>query len=76
VETAKGMGIKYQYKMRTAGGTDAARLAKSLGGIPAGVISVPCRYLHSPNTIINLNDYDSVYKITEKLLIDGRMIAE
>ncbi|MGM0641291.1 MAG: M42 family metallopeptidase [Thermotogota bacterium] len=76
VSTAKEMNIKYQYKMRTAGGTDAARLARTLGGIPAGVISVPCRYLHSPNTIINLKDYDSVYKITEKLLIDGRMIAE
>ncbi|RAO99080.1 peptidase M42 [Petrotoga sp. 9PW.55.5.1] len=68
VDTAKNLGIKYQYKMRTAGGTDAARLAKTLYGIPAGVISVPCRYIHSPQSIIDLNDYENTFILVRELV--------
>ncbi|HOO74905.1 MAG: M20/M25/M40 family metallo-hydrolase [Thermotogae bacterium] len=75
VRKAKEIGIKYQYKMRTAGGTDAAKLSRTAYGIPAAVISVPCRYLHSPNTIISLKDYENVYKLGNSLIIEGR-IAE
>lgn len=74
VNTAKEKNINFQYKMRTVGGTDAARLARTLSGIPAGVLAVPCRYLHSPNTIINLTDYENVYKLTEILITEGRIL--
>jgi endoglucanase len=74
VKTAKENNINHQFKMRTAGGTDAARLAKTMYGIPAAVISVPCRYLHSPNTIINLSDYENVFNISKILLTEGRVI--
>ncbi|BBE31153.1 endoglucanase [Tepiditoga spiralis] len=75
IKTAKDLNIKYQYKMRTAGGTDAARFARTMYGIPSGVISVPCRYIHSANSIINLKDYERVYKLSNKLIMNGR-IAE
>jgi len=39
VETARRNSIKFQYKRRIAGGTDAGRLARTMSGIPAGVIS-------------------------------------
>lgn len=70
VDTAKKLGIKFQYKMRTAGGTDAARLAKTLYGIPAGVISVPCRYIHSPQSIMNLQDYENTYQLVKQLVVN------
>ncbi|MDN5341596.1 MULTISPECIES: M42 family metallopeptidase [Oceanotoga] len=73
VNTAQDLNIIYQHKMRTAGGTDAARLSRSMYGIPCGVISVPCRYLHSPNTIISLDDYDGVVKLVKSLISEGRI---
>jgi putative aminopeptidase FrvX len=56
VETARQLNIPFQYKMRTVGGTNARRYA--LTGIPAGVVSVPARYIHSPVSVINKKDYE------------------
>lgn len=74
VETAKKLNIPFQYKMRTAGGTDAAQLAKTLYAIPAGVISVPCRYIHSPQSIMNLKDYENTFELVKNLINSASFI--
>ncbi|AEX86234.1 peptidase family protein [Marinitoga piezophila KA3] len=74
VSLAKENNIKLQFKMRTAGGTDARRLATTLDGIPSGILAVPSRYIHSPNTIIDVNDYINAYKLVELLIFEGRII--
>ncbi|SHF08433.1 endoglucanase [Marinitoga hydrogenitolerans DSM 16785] len=74
VDTAKANDIKLQFKMRTAGGTDARRLAITLDGIPSGILAVPSRYIHSPNTIIDINDYINGYKLLELLVLEGRIL--
>ncbi|MBM7559481.1 M42 family metallopeptidase [Marinitoga litoralis] len=74
VNIAKENNIKLQFKMRTAGGTDARRLAITLDGIPSGILAVPSRYIHSPNSIIDLNDYINGYKILELLVLEGRIL--
>lgn len=71
VNTAKSLNIKFQYKMRTAGGTNAAKLAKTMYGIPAGVISVPCRYIHSPLAILNIDDYNNTYSLVKELVTNN-----
>lgn len=68
VLTAKTNDIPFQYKRRTAGGTDAARYSRSIYGVPAAVVSIPSRYIHSPLTVINLNDYQNTYKLVKTFL--------
>jgi len=37
-------------------GTDADAVASALRGIPTGLISIPNRYMHSPNEMVDLED--------------------
>ena len=66
--------MKYQYKRRTAGGTDALSIAKRLFGIPAGVISIPCRYIHGPSSVMFKDDYHITLKLLKVLLEEGEVI--
>ncbi|MDP3486617.1 MAG: M42 family metallopeptidase [Bacillota bacterium] len=56
-EVAKANGIEYQLEVLEAGGTDAGAIQLTKGGIPAGVMSIPCRYIHTASEMI---DYDDV----------------
>jgi len=73
VETAEKAGIRYQYKRRTAGGTDAFRFARSAYGVPAGVVSIPCRYIHSPVSLMRKDDYHETLKLMQLLVMKGEV---
>lgn len=68
INTAKEHNIPYQIKRRTAGGTDARRIATTLAGIPSAVISIPARYIHSPMSVLNLEDYNNTLRLISILL--------
>ncbi len=68
IRTAEERGIPYQFRRFTAAGTDAGRISLAGSGVPAGVISTPCRYLHSPRSLINLKDVDGVKELLQALL--------
>lgn len=60
VKTAKELAIPYQIIASPgATGTDANVIQLSRSGIATGLISVPLRYMHTPNEIINLNDIEN-----------------
>lgn len=44
-------------------GTDADMIHISRGGVATAVISIPCRYLHSPNEMIALSDVEQAAKL-------------
>jgi len=44
-------------------GTDADAIAPSRGGVPTGIVSVPNRYMHSPNEVISLDDLDAAARL-------------
>lgn len=67
--------IPHQAKRRTAGGTDAARFARTGAGTAAGVVSVPSRYIHSPVSMIDLNDYNNTVLLVQKILEEGEAFA-
>lgn len=48
--------IPYQFKKPMYGGTDAGKIHISRKGVPSSVVSVPCRYIHSPTSLLNLED--------------------
>ena len=56
VALAEEKQIPYQMEVLTAGGTDAGAMHVSRGGMPSGVISIPCRYVHSNAETIDLRD--------------------
>lgn len=48
--------IQWQYKKPTYGGTDAGRITLTRSGVPSGVVSVPCRYIHGPVGLLKVTD--------------------
>jgi len=67
-EIAKKNNIKYQIKEGIYGRNDSAPIQASENGIPTIVISVPCRYIHSPSSVMSLNDYNETAKLIKALL--------
>ena len=61
---ADDQAIPYQYKLPTYGGTDAGAIHLSRGGVLAGVLSVPCRFIHSPISTLRLNDFENTVRLT------------
>ena len=60
--------IKLQIKRTTAGGTDAGAIQRSNFGVKTAVLAVPCKYIHSPISVMDNNDFESVYKLTKSIL--------
>lgn len=56
IEVAQNWKIPFQVGVTKAGRTDAAMIQRTKGGIRSGVLSVPCRYTHSPVEMIDLRD--------------------
>ncbi|MCD5408091.1 M42 family metallopeptidase [Candidatus Bipolaricaulota bacterium] len=67
-ETAEREGIPYQYKLPAYGGTDAGAIHLERGGILAGVLSVPCRYIHSPVSTLFLSDLEATIELVVAFL--------
>lgn len=63
-------GIPYQLKTRKGGGNDAGAIQYQNGGIPAGTISLPARYIHSPVSLISERDYEWTVSFIKWLLND------
>jgi putative aminopeptidase FrvX len=77
---AERNGIPVQFKQTNTGGTDAGKIQQSRGGIKVATISVPCRYIHSPVSVMSRNDYDSARRLAKAVLDDfssnpGNMMA-
>lgn len=65
VDTAEREGLPYQLEVLEGGSTDARAMQLARAGVPAGCISIPCRYVHSPSEMV---DYQDVQHAVELLL--------
>lgn len=68
VETAEELGIPYQFKQPGVGGTDSGAIHLAREGIPSGTVAVPCRYIHSPVGILNLQDFEHTVQLMREML--------
>ena len=77
IRTAKEEGIPYQVTVRRGGGTDAGSFHLAGEGIPSVVLGVPARYIHSHNSIIDVNDYLHMVALAEALVrrLDDSTVA-
>ncbi len=65
---AMSSSITCQPKSAVAGGNNAGGIHLSGDGVRTIALSAPCRYIHSSNSIVNLNDIESMLKLTEYML--------
>ncbi len=72
IKVAEKNNIPYQFKVPSRGGTDAGVMHLTRAGIPCGVVSVPGRYIHSPNTIIDKNDLINAINLVTGFLLDKK----
>lgn len=70
-DIAKKNNISLQLKRTTRGGTDAGAIQRSGIGVKTAVLAVPCRYLHSPVSVMHKNDIESVHKLAKAVLQGG-----
>jgi endoglucanase len=56
IETAIAEDIPYQIKQPNVGGTDAGAMHLEREGIPTVAVATPCRYIHSPESVMDLTD--------------------
>lgn len=68
LKTAKDDGIPYQWKRTATGGNDAGRIQTSGAGVKTLTLSVPCRYIHSPVSVLDLNDLKNMLNLVSKAL--------
>lgn len=65
-ETAEKYKIPYQLEVAEGGTTDATAINLTKSGIPAGVVSVPARYIHSPVEVVDLGDVESAVELVAR----------
>ncbi len=61
-EAAERVGAAWQREVLTSGGTDAGAIQAVRSGIPCGVLSIPCRYVHSAAETVSLKDMENGVK--------------
>jgi len=67
-ECAKKNGIPIQVRRKGVGGTDAGRFHIAKGGTPCIGIAVPCRYIHSPVSVMDYRDYENLVKLVKEYI--------
>ncbi|HEX2181434.1 MAG TPA: M20/M25/M40 family metallo-hydrolase, partial [Rubrobacteraceae bacterium] len=65
---AEREGIPHQTEILPFGGTDAGGVQRLHGGIPAITLSVPCRYVHTPNEMVSASDVEAAITLLARYL--------
>ncbi len=68
IAAAEKAGVPYQREILPFGGTDGAAIQHSRGGVPAGTLSIPCRYVHSACEVIDMRDMDGALEILKEFV--------
>lgn len=64
IETAEEKNIPYQVEGNpSATGTDANTMQMTRAGMATGLLSVPLRYMHTPNEVMSLSDWENTAKL-------------
>jgi putative aminopeptidase FrvX len=68
VQRAQEAGIPYQLEVLEAGTTDAAAMQLVRAGVPAGCLSIPCRYFHTPSEMVDEGDVENCVRLLLEVL--------
>ena len=68
VQRAQQADIPYQMEVLEYGTTDAAAMQLVRAGVPAGCLSIPCRYIHSPSEMVDERDVGNAVQLLLEVL--------
>lgn len=68
IRTAEKSKIPYQREVLLFGSTDARAMQLTRAGVPAGCLSIPVRYVHSPSEMVDFADVQNSVKLLTALL--------
>lgn len=68
IDTAESAGIPYQLEVLDRGTTDAAAIQLARSGVPAGAVSIACRYYHTPSEMVDMADVENTVKLLLAML--------
>lgn len=68
VRAATDRGIPFQFKAPGLGGTDAGAIHMVREGVPSVAVAVPARYIHTPVSFINLDDFEHTVTLVKEAL--------
>ena len=71
VRVAEKKNIPYQFRRSGMGGTDAGSYHTAADGIACVNIAVPCRYIHSPVSVLTKSDYENYVKLVKEIIEEG-----
>ncbi len=63
VNTAEAHSIPYQLEVLPSGTTDAAAIQLVRSGVPAGCVSIACRYFHTPSEMVDMDDVENSIRL-------------
>lgn len=65
---ARKLSIPAQVKEGVYGGNESRSVQTAAAGARVLAVSLPCRYLHSPSCVLNMDDVDSTYQLLLALI--------
>jgi putative aminopeptidase FrvX len=68
VQGAEKLGLPYQMEVLDVTSTDARAMQLTRAGIPAGCLSIPCRYVHSPSEMVDFEDVQNAVRLLVELV--------
>lgn len=68
IRGAEKQALPYQIEILEGGTTDARAMQIARAGIPAGCLSIPCRYVHSPSEMVDYRDVQNAVKLLVELV--------
>jgi endoglucanase len=68
VRGAEKLGLPYQLEILEGGTTDARAMQLTRAGIPAGCLSIPTRYIHSPSEMVDFSDVQQAVQLLVELV--------
>lgn len=67
-DAARTSKVLHQTKNFVAGGNNSHAISLSKSGVATIAVSLPCRYIHSPCCVADLNDLDNMLLLCRELL--------
>jgi len=68
IRSAEDNSIPFQIKQPLVGATDAGPIQRTGAGVRSAVVAVPCRYLHTPVSLMDPIDYENTSRLIGKVL--------
>lgn len=77
IETAQALDIPLQFSAMVRGSTDGSQIHLHRAGVPAVVIGVPTRHIHSHVSIMHRDDYDRALRLLIAVIekLDAETVA-